>query len=54
MGFFLFVVYEVPFIVLCSTVVIFLIWGQWVIHYLIVKAVTDSSEDRVKELPNYL
>ena len=40
----IFGVCEVPFIVLCSYVVIFLVWGHWVIYYLIVKAVTDSSE----------
>ena len=45
MGFLLFGVYDVPFIVLCSNVVIFLIWGGCVIYYLVVKAMTHPSED---------
>jgi len=44
MGFLLFGVYAIPSIVLCSNVVTFLVWGHWVIYYLVGKAATDSSQ----------
>jgi hypothetical protein len=43
-GFLIFGVYGLPSILLCYNVVIFLVWDHWVIYYLVVKAVTDSSE----------